>query len=161
MTIPDAVAGTTIDTPTETIMPNPGNRQTIPMDAARLVAAYPWGMPPHLAASLASGGAFFPHPALSAAATAGNAGFTWALPTLQTALVDAADPDNNEGQVLDDLPNDEEDYRGPHLHFQLPNQTAHVASTGQVPAFPFGYPGATSMPMLPYPASQHVQTGAP
>lgn len=123
------------------------------MDAGRLAAAYPWGIPPYLVASLASGGAFFPHPALSATATAGNTGFPWALPTLQTTPVDVADLDNNQGQVPDDLPNEEEDYRGPRLHFQLPNQTAQDASTGQVPAFPFGYPKATSMPLLTYPTS--------
>ncbi|XP_050876821.1 uncharacterized protein LOC127080547 [Lathyrus oleraceus] len=84
-----------------------------------------------------------------------------ALPTLQTTSVDAADPDNNQGQAPDDLPHDEEDYRGSRLHFQLLNQTAQAASTGQVPAFPFGYPGTTSVPMLTYLASQYVQTGAP
>lgn len=158
VTIPTAVAGTTVDTLTEPVVPNSGNRHMVPVDSVRLAAAYPWGMPPHLATSLASGGAFFPHSALFAAAAAG---FTWALPTFQTTLVDAADPDNNQGQIPDDLPNDVEDYRGPRLHFQIPNQTAQDASANQVSAFPFGYPGATSMPMLTHPAPQHVQTGTP
>lgn len=82
VTIPDTAAGTNVNTLEETVVPNPGNRQTVPMDAARLAASYPWGMPPHLTVSLTSGGAFFSHSALSAATTAGNAGFPWALPTL-------------------------------------------------------------------------------
>lgn len=159
VTIPDVAAGTTNDTPTETAVPNSGKRQVVPTDPVRLVAAYPWGMPPHLAASLASGGTFFPHPTLVAAV--GNTSFPWALPTLQTTLVNATDLDDNQGQDPDDLPNDEEDYRGLRLHFQLPNQTAQAVSIGQVPTIPFDYPGATSVPMMTYPASQYMQTGEP
>lgn len=87
--------------------------------------------------------------------------FPWALPTLQTTSVNVVEPDDNQGQVPDDLPNDEEDYRGSRLHFQLPNQTAQAASTGQVPTFPFGYLGETSVPVMTYPASQYMQTGEP
>ncbi|XP_050897037.1 uncharacterized protein LOC127103839 [Lathyrus oleraceus] len=50
-----ASAGTTVDPPAETVVPNSGNRQVVPTDTARLAAPYPWGMPPHLAASLTSG----------------------------------------------------------------------------------------------------------
>lgn len=158
MTIAVTAAGTTVDPPAESVVPNSGNLQMVPTDPARLAAAYPWGMPPHLAASLTSGGAFFPHSALTPAA--GNSGFPWVLPALQTTLVIAADPEDNQGQVPDDLPNDEEDYRGPHLHFQLPSQTAQAASTGQIPV-PFGYPGAGSVPMMMNPVFQYVQAGAP
>lgn len=56
VTIPTDVAGLTVDTPAETIVPNSGNCQMVPMDSARLAATYPWGMPPYLAASLAIGG---------------------------------------------------------------------------------------------------------
>ncbi|XP_050877159.1 uncharacterized protein LOC127080911 [Lathyrus oleraceus] len=48
----------------------------VPINPTRLVAAYPWGMSPHLAASLASGGAFFPHSDLTV--VAGSVGFPWA-----------------------------------------------------------------------------------
>lgn len=108
-----------------------------------------------------SWGAFFPHPTLSAAAAAGNAGFPWALPTVQTTPVIAADPENNQGQVPDDTPDNEDDYRGPCLHFQIPNQTAQAANVSQFPTIPLGYLGVTSMPMLSYPILQHAQTGAP
>ncbi|XP_050909727.1 uncharacterized protein LOC127123560 [Lathyrus oleraceus] len=61
VTISDAGAGTTVDPPAETVVPNSGNRQVVPTDPARLAAAYPWGMPPHLTTSLTTGEAFFPH----------------------------------------------------------------------------------------------------
>lgn len=118
VTIPNTATGTTVDPPAETMVPNSGNCQVVPTDPARLASAYPWGMPLHLAASLASGGAFFPHSTLAVAAR--NTGFPWVLPTLQTTPIIVADPDDNQGQVPDDLPNDEEDYQGPRLHFQLP-----------------------------------------
>lgn len=159
MTIPDAAACTTVGTPAETVVPNSGNRQVVPTDPTRLATAYLWGMPPHIAASLASGGAFFPHSTLVAAV--GNVGFPWALPTLQTTPINVVESGDNQGQVPDDLPDDEEDYQGPRLHFQLPNHTAQAESTGQVLTFPFGYPRATSMPIITYPASQYLQTGAP
>lgn len=95
VTIVDTAAGTTVDPPAETVVPNSGNRQVVPTDPARIAAAYPWGMPPHLAASLTSGGAFFPHSALATAA--GNSGFPWVLPALQTAPVIVADLDDHQG----------------------------------------------------------------
>lgn len=58
VTIPTAAAGTTVETQAETVVPNTRNRQMVPVDSARLAAAYPWGMPSHLAASLAHGGIF-------------------------------------------------------------------------------------------------------
>ncbi|XP_050893030.1 uncharacterized protein LOC127098462 [Lathyrus oleraceus] len=54
-------------------------------------------MPHHLAASLTSEGAFFPHSAL--ATTAGNSGFPWVLPALHTTPVIAIDPEDNQGQA--------------------------------------------------------------
>lgn len=137
----------------------------VPTDSIRLVAAYPWGMPPHLVAHLASGGAFFPHPALSASAAVGNTGFPWGVRTIQTPSVNASNPETNQGQVPNDTPDTEDDYRGPHLHFQIPAQTAQAVSASQFPTVPFGYPGVTFMPMLTYtptnPALQHIQIGAP
>ena len=127
VTISDTAVGTTVDPLAKTMVPNSGNRQVVPTDPARLVAAYPWGMPHHLAASLASGGAFFPHSTLVAAA--GNSGFHWVLPALQTTSSIAADPDDNQGQVPDDPLDNEDDNRGPRLHFQIPVQTAQPAST--------------------------------
>lgn len=56
VTNPTTAARTTVETLAETVVPNSGNRQMVPVDSVRLVAAYPWGMLPHLAASLAHGG---------------------------------------------------------------------------------------------------------
>lgn len=95
VTIPDAATGTTVDTPAEIVVPNSGNCHVVTTDPSRLVAAYPWGIPPYLAASLANGGAFFPHSTLAFAVAAGNIGFPWALPTLQTTLVNVVKPDDN------------------------------------------------------------------
>lgn len=117
VTIPTTADGPTVKTPAETVMPNPGNCQMVSADSARLVAAYPWGMPPHLAASLTHWGDFFPHPALSTATAVGNTGFPWGLPNVQTTLVDAANPENNQGQVPKDTHDAEDDYRGMRLHF--------------------------------------------
>lgn len=38
-------AGATVETPMETVVPTNGNRQLVPTDVNRLVAAYPWGIP--------------------------------------------------------------------------------------------------------------------
>lgn len=92
-TTADTVAGTTVDPPGETVVPNSGNRQVVPIDSARLAATYPWGVPPHLAASLTSGGAFFPHSVLTT--VAGNSGFPWVLPDFHTTPIIAADPEDN------------------------------------------------------------------
>lgn len=108
VTISDTAAGTTVDPPAETVVRNAGDLQVVPMDPARVAATYPWGMPPHLAASLTGGGAFFPHSALATAT--GNSGFPWVLPALHTTPIITADPEDNQGQVPDDLPNDDEDY---------------------------------------------------
>lgn len=59
VTIPDTTIGIIVDPSGEIVVPN---RQVVPMDPTRLAAAYPWGMPPHLAASLASGGSVLPSP---------------------------------------------------------------------------------------------------
>ena len=78
-------------------------------------------------------------------------------------MVDAANPEDNQGQVLNETPDVEDEYRGSRLHFQVPAQAAQPASANQ--AAPYSYPGATSVPMLTYAptdtALQYVQTGAP
>ncbi|XP_050918887.1 uncharacterized protein LOC127136366 [Lathyrus oleraceus] len=146
---PTVVAGTTVKTPMETVA----------------CCCLPVGDAPTICCSSHQLGAFFPHPALSAPTAAGNIGFPWGVPTFQTPLVDAANPEANQGQVPDDTPDTKDDYRGPRLHFQIPAQTAQAASASQFPTAPFGYPGVTSMPMLTYaptnPALQHVETREP
>lgn len=114
----------------------------------RLAAATPWGMHENFAANFVDGGAFFPHPTLTATAAAGNPAFLWGIPTVQTPLVDAANPKDNQGQVLNETSDAEDEYRGPRLHFQVPAQAAQPASANQ--AAPFSYPRATSMPMMTY-----------
>lgn len=142
VTIPTVTIGTTVETPVETVVPNSGNRRMVLVDSTRLAATYPWGMPSHLAASLTHGGTFFPPPALSAAAAAGNTGFPWGLPNVQTTPIDVAESEDH--------------YRGSRLHFQIPTQSV---SASHVPNFPFGYPGATSMSMLTYLHSSTCRQG--
>lgn len=105
---------------------------------------------PTLCCSSRQWGGFFPHPTLFASAATRNTSFLWGLPIIQTPLVDAANSKTNQGQVPEDTPDAEDDYRGPRLHFQIPAQTTQAASASQFPTIPFGYPGATSMPILTY-----------
>lgn len=77
VTNPTTVDGATVKTPVEIIVLTNGNRQLVPTDVNRLAASYPWGMPQNFAVHFANEGAFFPHPTLTAPATAGNTTFPW------------------------------------------------------------------------------------
>lgn len=133
--------GATIETHMETVVPTIENYQLVHADMNRLTGAYPWGMPQNFVAHFANGGAFFPHPTLTAPAAAGNPVFPWGVSTVQIPLVNAANPEDDQGQVPNETPDAEGEYRGPRLHFQI---HAQPASTHQ--AAPFGYLGETSVP---------------
>lgn len=94
---PTIVAGATVETPVETIVPTTENRQLVPADMDRLAAVYPWGIPQNLAAHFANGGDFFPHPTLTTPVAVGNPTFPSGVPTVQTPPIDAANPEDNQG----------------------------------------------------------------
>lgn len=97
------------------------------------------------------GDAFIPHQTLIAPNAVGNAVFPWGAPTIQTpSTVDAANPEDTQGQVLSETPDNEEEYWGPHLHFQVTSQVAQPGNMNRFQVAPFVYPGATSVPMLTY-----------
>lgn len=147
VTNPATATGATVETPVETVVPTTENCQLVPADMNRLTAAYPWGMPLNFSAHFAHGGAFFPHPTLIAPAATGNPAFAWGIPTVQTPPIDVANPEDNQGQVPNETPDAEGEYRGPCLHFHIPSQVAQPASANQ--ATPFN------------PTLQYVQTRAP
>ena len=66
------------------------------------------------------GGAFFPRQTLTATTADGNPTFPWGITNIQTPLVDAANPEDNQGQVTHETPDVEGEYWGPRLHFQIP-----------------------------------------
>lgn len=143
----------TIETPVETLTPTTLNHHLVRHAMNRLVATYPCGMPLNFAAQFANGGDFIPYQALVAPNFVGNVVFLWDVPTIQTPpTVDAANPEDNQGQVLAKTPDneDEDEYRGPRLHFQIPSQAAQPANMNQFQAAPFLYPRETSVPMLTY-----------
>lgn len=139
--------GTTVETTVETVVPTSENRQLVPADINRLFADYPWGMPQNFSAIFTNGGAFFPHPTLTATAVAGNPAFLWGIPNVQTSPVDTANLEDTQGQVPHGTPDAEGEYRGTRLYFQVPTQVAQPASTH--PMVPFGYPGVSSVPTNP------------
>lgn len=153
-------AGATVETLVETVVLTNGNHQLVPVYVNMLAVAYPWGMPQNVAAHFANEGAFFPHPTLTSLATIGNNVFPWGVPTIQTPPVDAANPEDNQGQVPHETPDVEGEYQGPRPNFHIP---AQPTSTNQ--AAPFSYPEVTSVPMMTYAptnlALQYVQTGVP
>lgn len=86
--------------------------------------------------------------------------FPWGVPTVQTPPVDAAHPEDNQGQVPNETPDNEDEYGGTLLHFQVIAQAAQPVNMNQFQDATFGYPGETSVPMLAYaptnPAIQYV-----
>lgn len=116
----DVVA--TIETPVETVVPTVVNQPIFPSASNRLAADYPWGIPPKFASQFANGGAFIPHQALDAPSAARNYAFPWGIHLIQSPqTVDAGNPRNIQGQVDAETPDDDAEYRGPHLHFQIPS----------------------------------------
>lgn len=115
VTNPTTTVGTTVKTPVETLVPTTGKRQLVPADSTRLVAATR-GECPHTLLLISPMGGFLSSPG-SLSAAVGNTGFSWGVPTVQTPSVDATNSETNQGQVPDDTPDTEDDYRGPHLHF--------------------------------------------
>lgn len=116
-----ATVGATVETLVETVVPTSENCQLVRADTNRLVAAYPWGMPQNFVAHFTNGGAFFPHPTLTATVVAGNPTFPWGSPNVQTPPVDTANPEDIKGQVPHETPDAEGEYQGPRLYFQVPS----------------------------------------
>lgn len=88
------------------------------------------------------------------------------MPAVQSPqMVDVANPENIQGHVHAEILDDDDEYRGPCLYFQIPSQETQYVNPNQYQASQFAYPGANSIPMLPYahvnPALQYVQSGAP
>lgn len=164
VTNPTAAIDDTIETSTETVAPTIGNLQLVPTNFNRLVASYPQGMPLNIAAHFANGGSFYPHHTLAAPTAVGNAIFPWGVPTIQTPPVDDANPEDNQGQVPSETPDNKDEYRGPRLPFQVPSQAAQLGNMNTFQATPFGYPRETFVPMLTYapnnPTLQYVQIEA-
>lgn len=115
-----ADAGTTVKTPTETVVPTTGNRQMVLADSTRLAAAYPWRMPPHFAAHLANEGGFLPSFGSLYFFYCWKHWFPVGCPHYPNSSNDASNPETNQDQVPDDTLDTEDDYRGLHLHFQIP-----------------------------------------
>lgn len=122
-------------------------------------------MPQSFAAHFANGDAFFPHQTLVAPTAAGNVVFPWGVPTVQSPPVDAANPEDNQGKIPTETPDNEDEYRGLCLHFQVSAQASQPANMNQFQAALFGYAGETSMPVLTYAPNnlvlQYMQTGVP
>lgn len=110
MTNPTVVVGATVETPAETLVPTTGSRQLVPAYLNRFATAYPWGIPQNFVAHFANGGAFFPHQALAAPTAVKNVVFFWGVPTVQTPLIDVANPEDNQGQVPTETPDIEDEY---------------------------------------------------
>lgn len=107
VTNPTAAVGATVETLMETVLPTTGSRKLVLADVNRLAASYPRGMPQNFAAHFANGGAFFPYPTLTAVAAAENTIFPWGVSTVQTPPIDAANPEDNQGQVPNETPDAE------------------------------------------------------
>lgn len=141
----------TVETPVEIVVPSAMDHPMFTFSSNKLVDAYPWGMPLNFASQFANGGVFIPHQAFASPTTIGNSAFPWGVPMVQTPqTVDVANPENTQGQVLFETPDDDAEYRGSRLHFHIPSQAAQYANPNLYQANQFSYPGETFISMLPY-----------
>lgn len=170
--VTDAIVVTTsVDAVVDTVIQPVVSQPICQPGPSRHAIAYPWGVPPNFTPQVGNGNDFMPYQLFVVHSANGNVvAHPWGMTTHSPQMVNTENREINPEQVLQTsvlvivktLNDNEDEYRGPTLHFRLPPRatqptTQNLNQGVQIPpshprassvvAPPFVYPGA---PYAPY-----------